>query len=487
MEIFLTQCTSGISIRIFPKGCIFSHKGPAAFTSSDEREALLGLMNSQAFEALVALQLGAADAAARSYEVGLIQKIPIPDLTSSEAVQLDKLAMACVHLKRKLDTVNETSHVFHLPALLQLKRETLAEGLVAWQSLINQVYGHLIENQSEIDDIAFQLYGISHEDRQAIEESLKKGKQAEESDDIDSEDEENAGEARDEPRSLAAALLSYIIGIAFGRWDIRLATNERSVPELPDPFAPLPVCSPGMLIGDDGQPLNETPPRYPLDINWEGILVDDPDHQSDIVSRVRYVLGVIWKDKAEAIEQEAHQILGVKDLREYFRRPGNDGFWTDHVKRYSKSRRKSPIYWLLQSSKRNYALWLYYHRLDKDTLFKALTTYVEPKIRLEDSRLEQWRAQLAAVGIEGREVKQLERQLERQESLVTELYDFRDKLRRAADLNLEPDLNDGVVLNIAPLRELVPWSEAKKYWDELLAGKYEWSSISKQLRSKGVI
>jgi hypothetical protein len=33
-----------------------------------------------------------------------------------------------------------------------------------------------------------------------------------------------------------------------------------------------------------------------------------------------------------------------------------------------------------------------------------------------------------------------------------------------------------VVLNIAPLWELVPWKDAKKYWEELLAGKYEWSS-----------
>jgi len=199
------------------------------------------------------------------------------------------------------------------------------------------------------------------------------------------------------------------------------------------------------------------------------------------------VFRIIWQEKAEVIEQEACHMLNIKDLREYFRRPGNSGFWMDHVKRYSTSRRKAPIYWLLQSSKKNYALWLYYQRLDKDTLFKALTKYVEPKIRLEDSRLEQWRAQLVVAGSEGRQVKQLERQLEHQESLVIELYEFRDKLRRAADLNLEPDLNDGVVLNIAPLRELVPWGDAKKYWDELLARRYEWSSISKQLRSKGVI
>jgi hypothetical protein len=71
--------------------------------------------------------------------------------------------------------------------------------------------------------------------------------------------------------------------------------------------------------------------------------------------------------------------------------------------------------------------------------------------------------------------------------LLTELRDFEDKLRRAADLHLEPDLNDGVVLNIAPLHELVPWKEAKHYWEELLAGKYEWSSIGKQLRAKGLV
>ena len=77
--------------------------------------------------------------------------------------------------------------------------------------------------------------------------------------------------------------------------------------------------------------------------------------------------------------------------------------------------------------------------------------------------------------------------MERQEDLLIELEDFRDKLRRAADLGLEPDLNDGVVLNIAPLWELVPWNEAKKYWQELLEGKYEWSSIGKQLRAKGLV
>ncbi len=286
---------------------------------------------------------------------------------------------------------------------------------------------------------------------------------------------------------LIAELLSYAVGCALGRFDVRFATGERQPPELPDPFAPLPVCSPGMLQGSDGLPATETPESYSLRIDWDGILVDDPYHTDDIIRRVREVLELIWKDRVEAIEKEARDILGVKELRDYFRKPGKGGFWDDHVSRYSKSRRKAPIYWLLQSSKKNYALWLYYHRLDKDMLFKALLNYVEPKIRLEDSRLESLRSQKAAAGESGKGPKKLDKDIERQEDFLSELRDFEDKLRRVGSLYLEPDLNDGVVLNIAPLHELVPWREAKSYWEELLEGKYEWSSIGKQLREKGLV
>ncbi|MGH9427718.1 MAG: BREX-1 system adenine-specific DNA-methyltransferase PglX, partial [Terriglobia bacterium] len=227
--------------------------------------------------------------------------------------------------------------------------------------------------------------------------------------------------------------------------------------------------------------------HYPLTTDIDGILVDDHDHPDDIICRMREVLEVIWKERAEAIEHEACDILGIKGLRDYFRKPSNDGFWMDHVRRYSKSRRKAPIYWLLQSSRKNYALWIYYHRLDKDMLFKALLKYVEPKVRLEQSRLNALRAQKQASGETGKSAKKLDKEIEQQDDLLSELRDFEDKMRRVANLHLEPDLNDGVVLNIAPLHELVPWKEAKNYWGELLAGKYEWSSIGKQLRKKGLV
>jgi hypothetical protein len=125
--------------------------------------------------------------------------------------------------------------------------------------------------------------------------------------------------------------------------------------------------------------------------------------------------------------------------------------------------------------------------LDQDLPLKALVNYVEPKIRLESSHLESLRSQKASAGESGKEAKRLAKGIERQEDFRSELRDFEDNLRRAANLHLEPDLNDGVVLNISLLHELVPWKEARKYWDDLLEGKYEWSAIGKQLREKGIV
>jgi hypothetical protein len=91
------------------------------------------------------------------------------------------------------------------------------------------------------------------------------------------------------------------------------------------------------------------------------------------------------------------------------------------------------------------------------------------------------------VGTAGKEARQMEKSIEKQEAVLADLREFRDRLERAAKLYITPDLNDGAVLNIAPLWELVPWKEAKAYWEDLLKGKYEWSSIGKQLREKRIV
>jgi PIN domain nuclease of toxin-antitoxin system len=53
--------------------------------------------------------------------------------------------------------------------------------------------------------------------------------------------------------------------------------------------------------------------------------------------------------------------------------------------------------------------------------------------------------------------------------------------------NLIEDQGNQRLLSIVSLWESVCWSEAKKHWQALIDGKYEWPSISKQLQQKGII
>ncbi|NLX46213.1 MAG: BREX-1 system adenine-specific DNA-methyltransferase PglX, partial [Treponema sp.] len=286
--------------------------------------------------------------------------------------------------------------------------------------------------------------------------------------------------------------ISLIAGILFGRWDIRIATDSALAPKLAEFFEPLPKCPPGMLAGPDGLPtesggivseewlrarpdVNTLPTKgavskatisdeeYPLRISWNGILVDDPGgivgwlpkgipqpHRDDIVRRTHEVLDLLWKDKANDIAQEACDILGVSNLREYYRKPGQ--FFQDHLKRYTKSRRKAPIYWPLSTASGSYTIWLYYHRLNEQTLYGAVNKYVEPKISEVERGIAQIENDLKAAS--GREATRLTDRLGEARAFVTELRGLREELLRIAALPYKPDLNDGVIINAAPFRDL---------------------------------
>ena len=275
------------------------------------------------------------------------------------------------------------------------------------------------------------------------------------------------------------AKISFVLGVCLGRWDMRYSTGEQAVPELPDPFAPLPVCPPGMLQNAAGLPAGpeDVPADYPIQIPWDGILVDDPEHPLDVECRVRAVLGCIWTGQngaptAAAIEAEACELLEVRSLREYFRKPA--GFFADHLKRYSKSRRKAPIYWPLSTPSGGYTIWLYYHRLNDGTLYKVVEQFVEPKQAEVQATFQTLAAKESRSRAEDRE-------LENAQTLLAELAAFRDDLLRLAKI-WKPNLNDGVVITAAPLWRhfrLPAWQkELRTTWESLERGEYDWAHLA---------
>ena len=297
-----------------------------------------------------------------------------------------------------------------------------------------------------------------------------------------------------DPQTLVDAAkseISFAVGCAFGRWDIRFATGQRPSAALEDPFAPLPLCPPGLLQDHQGLPItkeeaerlqNEGRWGYPIDIPWDGILVDDPGHALDLEARVHKAFEIVWKDHWEVAERETCQLLGAHTLREYLKKPV--GFFADHLKRYSKSRRQAPIYCPLSTVSGSYTIWVYYHRMSRDTLYQA-AALAKDKLAHEERRLSELTrnhgANPTAVQRKGRAA---------QESFVDELSRLYEEIARVAPL-WRPDINDGAILSYGPLWRMIayrPWQKSvREVWDELCEGKYDWARLAMHLWPERVV
>ena len=219
--------------------------------------------------------------------------------------------------------------------------------------------------------------------------------------------------------------------------------------------------------------------HYPLRISWDTILVDDPGfsgaqpHRDDIVRRIREALELLWQDKAYEIEQKASDILGVSDLRDYLRRPA--GFFEDHLKRYSKSRRKAPIYWPLSTTSGSYTVWFYYHRMTGETLYAAINDFVGPKLK-------QVSGEVAALHKKGATRSRAdEKQFEALRVFEVELVELHGSLLQIAQ-EYRPNHDDGVQITAAPLWPLFrhkPWQKVLKgTWAKLEKGQYDWAHLT---------
>jgi hypothetical protein len=248
-----------------PCGSIFSVRGYSILASSSSLPMLMSMGNSRAFDFIFKTMLGRFGFP--EFIVGMLQRMPMPIVLDKENHGLFMAARRIWFLKHAVDTANESSHAFTLPALLQVPGETLAERAQGWAERVAATEAKLTALQQQIDSVACQLYGITEADQRTMQVSPEEMEPG-----ADAEDDEDAADAENIPadaRSLVFDLLSYALGLALGRWDVRYATQQRACPELPDPFAPLPVCSPGMLSNAHGLPAGseDVPGAYPLRIS----------------------------------------------------------------------------------------------------------------------------------------------------------------------------------------------------------------------------
>lgn len=490
------------NVRAMPAGCAFGDKGPSIFADDASMlPTLLGVLNSTMATYCSELRSPRADSYAggmsKSFEVGSVQKLPVPNRIDAA---VGECATGLFDLHRRGARFRETTHDFVAPLL-----SNAPIGLqVAWEAEVAYQTGphtaRMASLKKELDERVFDLYGLSPAERTKVIEDVAQSKinnntlLADDDQDEETEDDEaqergndpDGGGEEASPQRAAEALLSYAVGCAFGRWDVRIGQNHDRAPKHGGPFDSLPQCSPGMLVDSDGLPPKVVPHGYPIAFPEDGVLVDDKNHPRDLVQRVGDVFGLLYGAAGEERLSEALSLAGAPDgdMRVWLR---TRFFERVHRPMYTTGGnppRRAPVYWPIYVKAKNrqpaFGVWLYYHRLTYDSLFTVARILGERR-SMEKIAVE--RLAIAASDAKGRASREANDARAQSEDFMRNLVKLEEEALRIANLRAVPDFDDGVLLNCGVLHDLVAWSDAEAAWTRFQAGAYDWSNIAKKLRT----
>lgn len=386
---------------------------------------------------------------------GYMNLLPMPDYATRQS-DIERIVNAIIDIKRKWFSLDETNLEYHgLIAQMELKGGIEA-GLDKMQEQLTADYTRYEELVKENDDLWMDLADIDRgcEFRQTLND-YKARRPYEELLSIDGASNQNLIDKK----TMAQEIVMELVGMAFGRWNTAYAKDEQAIPEFGDVFDALPFM-PVVSQGEAACPAQ-------LDVPTDGILTNNSDSSLCLATHVREVMHYLWADRADDMEYELCQLIGCKSLQAYLASP--TGFFDYHFKRYTKSRRKAPIYWLLASEDGTVDYWVYYPKLSKNTLPQLI-------IRLREQQ-EQLRTRLnaALAAHDKTQESQIRAEQEQVEGMM-------DELNRILAAGYVPNHDDGVPVTAAPLLHLAasrPWRvECEKNMELLEKGDYDWSHLA---------
>ena len=384
-----------------------------------------------------------------------VNQIPMPDYATRQS-DIERIVNAIITIKRKWFSLDETNLEYHgLLAQMDLK-DGIEAGLDKMQEQLTADYIQYTELVKENDDLWMDLADIdrSSDFRQTLND-YKARRPYEELLSIDGASNQNVIDKK----VMAQEMVMELVGMVFGRWNTAYAKGEQSIPEFGDVFDALPF----MPVVSQGK----EPCPAQLAVPTDGILSNDAESPLCLASHVREVMHWLWGDRADDREYELCQLIGCKSLQAYLSSP--TGFFDYHFKRYTKSRRKAPIYWLLASEDGTVDYWVYYPKLNKNTLPQLI-------IHLREKE-EQLRTLLNATLAGGDKVKETQVRAEQEQ-----VEGMKEELNRILAAGYVPNHDDGVPVTAAPLQHLAAsrlWrAECDKNMELLEKGDYDWSHLA---------
>lgn len=317
----------------------------------------------------------------------------------------------------------------------------------AWETFTEIQFSQLKANEEELNRIFIDIYGLQDELTPEVEDKDVTIRKADLGRDIRS-------------------FISYAVGCMFGRYSIYTegllyAGGSGHFSNLVEKIQDH-LRAKGLSMF----PENEF---YPENDNILPIGSADYFEDDIVVRFVEFVRTVYGNDTlSENLNFIADALYptGNGSAQEKIRRYFLNDFYKDHLKIYQKR----PIYWLLDSGKKDgFKALFYLHRYDKYTIARVRTDYLHPlqrKYEAEIKRLEM----LATATDNARDKAAYRKEIDALQAKIDECRTYDQVVSHIAHQQIELDLDDGVKVNYEKFQGVeVPKDNGKTEKMDLLA------------------
>ena len=440
--------SSTISFRYYPLGFMFDVAGLSMFLQKEiSYFYIIGFLNSKISHRILAFL-----SSTLNFEVGHISNIPI---IKKENTLVEKLVEENLNISKEEWDSRETSWDFEKLSLVDGKdlRTAFENYCSHWrdnfvqlhknEEELNRLFIEIYELQDEMDEkVSFDDITILKKEAKIVEIDNSKAKE------FSSESEKYLYDRgvslefnKDE---LVKQFLSYAIGCIMGRYSTNkpglIMANSDDVLEL---------SSNKFFVKDaNGDIRQEVETEFLPDEFGILPITAEKDFSNDIVERVKEFVKFVYGE--ESLKDNLNFIaeaLGNKDnrnpeeiLRAYF----ITAFYKDHLQRYQNR----PIYWLMNSGKKNaFSCLFYMHRYEPLTVARVRADYLIHYQEMLENKRKFIERQLYAEDITAKEKKNVEKELKDLDVLLKELRDYANEVKHIAEQKIPLDLDDGINVN----------------------------------------
>lgn len=456
-SISWSKISSGnIAFRYYPKGFIFDVAGCSIFYKDENiMKYHFGLLNSKI--AKICLKVISPTL---NYEAGQIAILPVLEKSSNNMLRLIETIISIS--KEEWDS-RETSWDFKKLSLIDGK-----DLKTAYENYCNHWRDNFVQlhkNEEELNRLFIEIYDLQDEmdEKVAFDDItiLKKEANIIQIDNSISKEFSTESEKylydrgvslefnKDE---LVKQFLSYAVGCIMGRYSVNksglIMANSDDILELSE--------NKFIVKGTDGEIKQEIESKFLPDEFGIIPITDEKDFSNDIVEKVKEFIKCVYgeenlKDNLNFIAEA----LGNKDnkpaeeiIRTYFIKD----FYSDHLQRYQKR----PIYWLMNSGKKNaFSCLFYMHRYEPLTVARVRADYLIPYQEMLENKRKFIERQLSDDDISAKEKKNIEKQLKELDTLLKELREYANEVKHIAEQKIPLDLDDGVNVNYEKLGSIL--------------------------------